>query len=328
MPWSNLSESTYEQSMNLNHLAIFHAVAETGSVSRGAARLFISQPAVSKQLSEFESALGTPLFDRLPRGMRLTEAGQVLYAHSRQLFAIQARADQALRELADLEAGRLAIGASTSISAYLLPEALSRFHLRHPGIELRLESGNTEEVQQRLREGALDIGLTEGFVEANDLTADTFHEDELVVIASPFSPYAATPLVTAARLVEYPLILREAGSGTRAVLERALRQAGLPLPSPMMTLDNTETIKRVVAAGAGVAVVSRLAISAEVATGSLIALFLADLVLRRPLHRLRLRGKHEGRAVDEFLRILQSTLDGGEALTPQPPLPLRWGEGE
>ena len=105
--------------MNLNHLAIFHAVAREGSITLGAERLHISQPAVSKQLQELEKSLGTLLFDRLPRGVRLTETGELLESYARRLFGLEAEAESALAEMRGLERGRLAVGASMTIGGYI-----------------------------------------------------------------------------------------------------------------------------------------------------------------------------------------------------------------
>jgi DNA-binding transcriptional LysR family regulator len=125
--------------MNLNHLAIFHSVAKAESISRGADRLMISQPAVSKQLSQFERSLGVRLLDRIPRGVRLTEAGRVLSEYAARLFAIESEAETALGELAGLRRGRLRLGASTTIGVYLLPEIFVRFRTDYPLIHASLD---------------------------------------------------------------------------------------------------------------------------------------------------------------------------------------------
>jgi DNA-binding transcriptional LysR family regulator len=288
--------------MNLNHLNIFYAVAEQGSVSKGAERLHISQPAVSKQLAEFERALGAPLFDRLPRGIRLTEAGRLLQNYARRLFAVEAEAERSLRELRGLERGRLAIGASTSIGAYLLPSALTAFYRAYPGIEVHLEIDNTEKIQKLLEVGALDIGFTEGFIHSEALEASVFQEDELVFIAAPdYAQRLAEPL-TLEQLCAEPFLMRERGSGTREVIEEALQQHGLALPRPIMTMGNTEAIKRVVAESIGIAIVSRLTIQSEVREGRLIVLEVPGFTLRRPLHQLKVRGTDGPAAVRAFLK--------------------------
>ena len=159
---------TYCYGMNLNHLAIFLAVAESGSIGGGAVRLHISQPAVSKQLKEFEHTLGLPLFDRLPKGVRLTAAGEQLLVFARRVAAAEGAAEQTLAELRGLHAGRLAIGASTTIGNYLLPALLAQCRQTWPGIEIALEIANTDVIQHKLLENSLDLGLTEGFVENDD----------------------------------------------------------------------------------------------------------------------------------------------------------------
>lgn len=298
-------ENSYR--MNLNHLAIFHAVALEGSITLGAERLHISQPAVSKQLQELEKHLGLPLFDRLPRGVRLTETGELLESYARRLFGLEAEAEAALAELRGLDRGRLSIGASMTIGGYLLPDVLARFHQKYPGVDLRLEIANTEEVQQRLIEGTLDVGLTEGFLEHPELEAVVFREDEMVVIAPPGHPLLSAAFVSAERVCREPFLVREEGSGTRAVVERAFAERNLAL-RPVMSLGNIEAIKRAVAAGVGIAMVSALTVGLEQEAGTLAVVAVGDLTVRRPLHRLHLRGRHQGRAALAFTVALGQTL--------------------
>ncbi len=290
--------------MNINHLAIFRAVAAECSMSRGADRLCISQPAVSKQIKDLEASLGVTLFDRLPRGLRLTQAGEVLAGHARRLFAVEADAERAIAELKGLVQGRLTVGASLTIGDYLLPQVLGEYRRKHPGIELHLEIANTQVIQQKLRENALDVGLTEGFAEDADLDAEVFGEDELVAVVPPGHPLLEENAVPAARFCAEPFLMRESGSGTREVVERALMQRGIVV-QPAMSLGSTEAIKRGVAAGLGIAIVSKLALELEFSAGLLCPLALSDLSLTRPLHLVRLRGKSEGAAVQAFLNLLR-----------------------
>src|SRR5688572_28144701 len=148
--------------LNLHHLALFLAVAEERSVSRGSERLLVSQPAVSKQLKQLERALGAPLFDRTPRGVRATQAGQLLSGYARRIFGLADEAEQALAELRGLRRGFLSVAAGTTIGVYLLPEVFVRFRQSHPGVRIDLEIEGSERVQQRLLEGAVELGLTEG----------------------------------------------------------------------------------------------------------------------------------------------------------------------
>lgn len=295
--------------MNLNHLAIFHAVALEHSISRGAERLCISQPAASKQLGEFERSLGTHLFDRLPRGVGLTQAGTLLLDYARRLFALEADAEAALAELRGLERGHLAVGASLTIGSYLLPALLADFGQSHPHLTVSVEIANTQTIQAHLHLGTLDIGLTEGFADDAGLQAHVFAHDTLVVIAPPAHPLALASArgapVAPAQLADLPFVAREAGSGTRAVVEQEFARLGLAL-TPRLSLGSIEAVKRAVSAGAGVAIVSALAVQSEHAAGTLALVPLDGLALRRPLHRLSLRGKHPSRVSQAFAEALRA----------------------
>jgi DNA-binding transcriptional LysR family regulator len=294
--------------MNLNHLALFHAVAQQGSVSKGAELLHISQPAVSKQLAEFEKAIGSRLFDRGPKGVRLTEAGSLLHSYSLRLFQLEQEAERALHELRGIERGRLSLGASTSIGAYLLPSVLAKFHRAYPGIEVSLIIGNTESVQKDLEDGRIDLGFTEGVMHSHNLLAGIFHEDELVIIAAPQHPLVQeTRPLTIKRVCREPFLVREPGSGTREVIEEALQSRQISL-QPSMTLGNTEAIKRAVAAGIGVALVSRLTVQHEVGSGQLSIVPVSDFSLHRSLHQVQVRGRHQSLAVKAFLKTLQEAM--------------------
>lgn len=293
--------------INKNHLALFQAVAETGSFSRGAERLYISQPAVSKQVAELETAIGSRLFERVPKGVRLTEAGALLLGYAQQLTRLEDEAAQAMAELQSLDRGRLRIGASLTVGAYVLPEVLGAFRLQYPKIELSLEMANTETISQWVRQGAVDLGLTEGLVSDSALEVRMFLEDELVAIAPPGHPILQEENVTAARLCREPFLLREPGSGTRAVVEDAFARLGLAL-QPVMSLGSIEAIKRAVAAGAGLAIVSRLALMLEIEMGRLRMIPLSDLTIRRSLHHVYRRGAHETRAAAAFRQLLPRSL--------------------
>ncbi len=330
--------------MNLNHLAIFHAVALTGGVGSGAARLHISQSAVSKQLADFENHLGAVLFDRLPRGVRLTEAGRLLLGYANRIFSLETEAEQVLGDLHALRRGRVSIGASRTIGGYLLPAILAQFNRLHPDIELTLEVANTAAIQTMLIDGAIDVGFTEGLSRSEALEFSVMAEDELVLIAAPGAElalaraHASMPADTAAKksartpastrvratarkpaaalavsaLHGLPLLMREPGSGTRAVMEQALATHGV-VPRSAMTLASTEAIKRMVAAGMGYAFVSALAVSTEVEMGLLTIVPIKGLRIRRPLHQLELKGSWTSPAVTAFLQFMCQNADSYRA---------------
>ena len=293
--------------MNRNHLALFHAVAQAGSISRGAARARVSQPAVSKQVAELEDALGIRLLERLPRGCRLTEAGRILEDYAQRWNALENDAARAIEEYRGLKRGRLAIGASQTIGGYLLPGMIAEFHRRFPEIELQLEIGNTEHVQRLLLAGAVELGLTEGTLESEELESTVFFKDELVAIAPVGHPLLKKKPVTVRDLCREPFILREEGSGTRAVMERTLRRQGLKI-KPLLSLVSPEAIKNLVVAGMGLSIVSRLMVTLELQAGSLGVIPLKDLTIPRPLHWQRVRGRSQSPALAQFQEVLQSQI--------------------
>lgn len=293
--------------MNLHHLQVFYAVTQSGSISKASERLYISQPAVSRQVKALEEALGMHLLDRLPRGVRLTGAGQLLAEYASRLFALEARAESELNRMRSLEAGRLSLGASTTIGNYLLPPVLARFRERHPGVEIWMEIGNTVHIQRHLLADRIDLGFTEGFVEDEELEAEVFMHDDLVVIAPADHPLAGRGPLPLAELCHQPCVMREPGSGTRAVLERTLGQRGVK-SKPHMTLGSPEAVKRAVQAGAGLAVASYFTVSAELATGALVRIPVADAVFQRPLHRVQHRHRRMGPAVSAFMTLLAETV--------------------
>jgi DNA-binding transcriptional LysR family regulator len=294
--------------INLAHLAVFHAVASEGSVSRGAERLMVSQPAVSKQLRQLERSLGASLFDRLPKGVRPTAAGELLAGYARRIFALEAEAAEALAELRGMRRGSISVGASTTIGVYLLPEIFVRYRRAYPDVRMHMEVANSEVIRRRLVEGAIDVGLTEGIVEGDELDSTVFLRDELVPIAAPGHPLARRKRpVPAATLCREPFVVRETGSGTKSVVERALAERGLSV-TPVMSLGSTEAIKRAVAAGVGVAIVSRLTVQQELQLGRLVVLRVPDLPINRPLHRLTLRGRQPSQAVAAFMKMLAGAL--------------------
>ncbi|MGB0954955.1 MAG: LysR family transcriptional regulator [Panacagrimonas sp.] len=294
--------------MNLKHLAIFRAVAQTGSVSGGAARLFISQSAVSKQLADFEAALGLPLFDRLPRGVRLTQAGRVLLGHANRLFAVEAQASRALADLKGLASGNIAIGASRTIGSYLLPQRLANFHSAYPGIALQLRVDNSQIVEQLLVDGEIDLAFTEGPGQHEQLQYRAFMQDALVLIANPDHAYAHAGEIRLKQLTQVPILMHEPGSGTRDVTEKQLMAKGVQV-RPVMTLASTEAIKQTVAAGAGLAFISALSIDQELRNRTLKVVRIKQFSITRPLYQVRLKSLAPSPANKAFLTLFSAQDD-------------------
>lgn len=184
---------------------------------------------------------------------------------------------------------------------------LIRFHQKYPGIELNLEIANTKVIQAALMSGALEIGFTEGMIESDELETRVFQQDELVAIAPTGHRLLSKKSVTARELCREPFIMREKGSGTRAVVEMALSRKGVSV-EPIMSLGSTEAIKRAVVAGVGVSIVSKLTIGMELKARLLGVVAVRDLAIKRPLHQQKFRSRSVSHPVKEFLRFLAEPL--------------------
>jgi DNA-binding transcriptional LysR family regulator len=268
--------------MTIRQLEVFLAVARAQSFSRAAERIHLSQPTMSEHTRELERELGVTLFARRNRAVTLTEAGRIFEDYATRVVAMLSAARHALAELDGLRRGSLMIGASTTPGTYVLPALIARFRAQHPGISVSLHIGNSRHVEQRLRDGEVDVAVIGGhMLDHGERCVAAGIVDELQLVVPPAHPFG--PRVSRARLAREPLLIREEGSATRQVTERALRQVGVAC-QPSMELDHTETIKRAVMAGLGVAFVSRYAIADELRARRLRSVVVDRLTIRRHFH--------------------------------------------
>ncbi len=264
-------------------LETFRIVASVGKITAASQQLHLSQPAVTAQLRQLEEQVGRPLFVRGARGVILTDAGRELNDYAQRVHRLLEDAESAMQRPGTLEATELALAASTTIASYLLPSLLASFLRRHPGMGVRLEVGNTEQVLGWLRDGKVPLGLVEGHARAGGLHLERFVGEELVAVVAAEAPAALLRVRKPADLANVPIIWREPGSGTRAVVERALKQAGARRGSHAgdLQLGGTEAIKAAVALGLGVGILSRWSIQSELALGRLRVLPIRGLTIER-----------------------------------------------
>lgn len=274
--------------ITLRQLEIFLAVARTEHVTEAAKELHLSQSAVSAALAELTDQLGGPLFDREgrrivrnARGRRLQEEAADLLQRAHDLQR-GFRGDREVR-------GRLRVGASSTIGMYLLPEQIARFAAANDGVDVDLEIGNSAAIEDKLVARALDLGFIEGPSQRAELVAVPWRVDELAVFVRKGDPLAKRRRRLAVRdLAALRWVSREAGSGTRAVFEAALR-AHEQQVAPAVTMGHSEAVKAAVRAGLGVGCLSTLAIRAELASGAFVRLRVDGLDLTRRLWRLSRR---------------------------------------
>ncbi len=289
--------------LNLTLLRSFYAVVEAGSVSQAARVGFTSQPGLSKAVRELEKQVGVPLLERGARGSQATPAGVELFEYARAIFALEARAEDAIKAHKTLSATTLSIGASTTIATYILPPLLARFHARHPGVDFSLARGNSREVEARLALYELDVALIVGAPHDEQLHKTIWRSDQIVGICAHNHPLATREMVYPDELAHYSWVTREAGSGTRQIVDHALRPYGLDSANGL-EFGGCEALKQAVAAGLGIGFVSRQAAEDQIALGKLKVFRVAEIEIRSPLYLLHLPNRPlspAARAFEEFL---------------------------
>jgi DNA-binding transcriptional LysR family regulator len=292
--------------VTLRQLEVFLAIVRAHSYRQAAEALHTSQPGLSQHVRELEAELGVRLFDRLSRGVAPTEAGRLLEERAKRVFATLTDIREVLGELQGLKRGSLLVGASTTPGIYVLPAVIGEFRCRYPGIDLRLRIGNSRVIEEAIRAHEVDLGIVggHGLAPGEECLAAGL-ADELILIVSPRHRWARHREIAPADLVGEPLLVREEGSATRRVTERALEQAGVGW-RVSMELGHTEAIKQAVMAGLGVAFVSVHAVRGEVASRRLAAIRLRRLRIQRHFHVIH----SEARTLTVGARALVTMLSG------------------
>ena len=252
-------------------LKVFHSVARNLSFTKAARELFISQPAVSKNIRELEMQYKVALFERNGPHIRLTEAGKWLLQHVELIREAYDCLEKNMNSFAGYSAGEILLGASTTIAQYVLPPVLSAFIRKYPNIKLSLLNGNSSDIEQALRDGRISLGFVEGNARQKDLRYMHFLDDELVAVVRSGSPLAQCDEIEPDALRQIPVVLRENGSGTLDVLEESLKHCGIKLSDLkiLMQLGSTESIKRFLETADALGFVSIRAVDRELKVGQL-----------------------------------------------------------
>jgi DNA-binding transcriptional LysR family regulator len=261
---------------------VFRTVAHHLNFSRAAEELFLTQPAVTQQVKALEDEIGVPLFDRSGGRITLTAGGKVLLPFADKMKALSDQAFSAVAEASGQQAGELAIGASQTIGQYLLPNFVAGFAKAYPRIRVIVRSGNTEAMLDALLAHEVHLALIEGLNQRKDLNIEPFLQDHMVLVVPPSHEWADHEVEVDA-LKQQPLLMREFGSGSRRVVEKAIVAAGLQKKDMkiQMELDSTEGLLSAVEAGLGVTFVSRWAVRNQLSLGTLKIARLRGLNLSR-----------------------------------------------
>jgi DNA-binding transcriptional LysR family regulator len=244
--------------MTLDQLRVFVAIAERGHVTRAAEALHMAQSAASAAIASLEARHGIKLFHRVGRGIELTGAGRLFLGEAKAVLARAELASLTLEELAGRKRGRLSIEASQTIASYWLPRHLVAFHGAFPGIEIRSGVGNTAQVAFAVHEGRAELGFVEGDVEDSLLASRVVARDQLVIVVGREHPWASLGRLEAAALADAEWVLREPGSGTRAMFESAIGGFGISASrlNVVLELPSNEAVRGAVEAGLGATAIS------------------------------------------------------------------------
>jgi DNA-binding transcriptional LysR family regulator len=286
-----------------SRLRAFAAVAREGSFSRAAERLYVSQPAISKHVASLEAKVGTQLVVRNRRGASLTPAGEVLADYVLRAEALIANASRALLAGGDAQVGTLALAASGIPGTYLLPPVLARFHEQHPGVELDFRVSTSAGALELVRAHAVELALVGGMIVPPELESEPLVEDD-VVLVGPAS-FGGRRL-RAGDLADLTWISREEGSATRQAVESARWQIGLRSVRTL-ELPSWEAVKLTVASGAGIAAISRVALTNELSTGALAILDVPRWRLQRTISVLTARDVPLTPPAESFMRLLRQS---------------------
>ncbi|MBT2968671.1 MAG: LysR family transcriptional regulator [gamma proteobacterium symbiont of Ctena orbiculata] len=282
-------------------LQVFHTVARLLSFTKAAETLHMTQPAVTFQVRQLEEYFNTRLFDRTHNRISLTEAGERVYEYADRIFDLYADMENSVREMTGEIRGALTIGASTTIAEYMLPALLGDFGARFPEVTIHLRVSNSEGIVSMVENNTIDLGVVEAPVGNKNLVVEMCREDHLVAIVPPSHDLAELESVEIGRLIEYPFICREEGSGTREVINEYLETNSCDSALNIsMELGSPEAVKGAVEAGMGVSVVSRATIQKELKLDTLRAINL-EPKLERPFSFVHQKQKFRLRAMEELL---------------------------
>lgn len=277
-------------------LKVFRSVAENLSFTKASQELFISQPAISKHIRELEREYDTRLFDRMGNSIRLTVAGKLMLDHANRILEDYRNLDYDVRALQQKTEGELRISASTTISQYVIPEILAAFCKRYPKAKISMLSGNSREIETALLADKIDLGMVEGVIRQPQLKYMPFMKDRLVAIVRSDGPWARRESISLNELQRIPVVLREQGSGTLDVFERALRSYKLGLNDLRveMYLGSTEGIKQFVKSSDCMGIVSVCSVKEEILDGTFKTVKVQGLDLSRELVFVEKQGESAG----------------------------------
>ncbi len=294
--------------LNLHQLATFQVVAKHCSFVRAAEELHFSQPAVSAQIRHLEKSLGVKLFDQIGRKTHLTRAGEELFLYSQKIFSVIDETLEIMEALRSPYYGRLDVGADTTVGSYVVPGLLGKFHQTYPQVEISLQVLNRLMLIDALMNNRVEMAVMGIVPDDMPVEIEPLAYNTLVLVAAPTHRLAGIKNVPIEELGREHFLLREPGSGTRAALEGALGDAGVPL-HVSMEVGNNSAIKQGVAAGLGIALISQVALDMELETNRLVILDVEGFPIIRQWRLVHVKDKYLSATAKAFKSFLLQHAD-------------------
>jgi DNA-binding transcriptional LysR family regulator len=295
--------------MDLRALEVFCKIVELRSFSRAAEAVHLTQPTVSGHIKTLETELELRLFDRAGRTVTPTRAGELLHSYARRLLALRDETLQAINEHKGGLKGHLTVGGSSIPGAYILPPLVAAFKRAHPDVTMTLHVIDSREIVRGVIEGIYEVGMVGARFEEGRVHYKPFTHDELVLAVPAGHPWAGRGTVRLSELAGQSFIMRERGSGTRKVMERALGDHDVDPGSLRVVLEVTgnEAVRQALRAGAGIAVISRRAIEDDIRCKTVTALRIHGVKLLRDFFLVTHRSRSRSPLGNAFLSFLQQS---------------------
>ena len=294
--------------MDFDHLITFLEIAKQGSFSRAGQKLYRSQPAVSAQVRQLEEEYGQKLFDRVGKSVRLTVAGEALLDYANKLLTLRNESLRAVADQAATPRGTLAVGANEATCLYVLPDIFAEYSRRFPGVQISIYRNFSHKVLEKVEDGTVDVGIVTLPVKSPSLRVHTIWRDHLVLMTNPSNPLASHKTVRTSEIAEQPLIFPKTGF-MRQVLDKQFR----PFRSHLritMELPSIGMIKRFVAAGLGVSIISQSFAQDEVRAGQAKLIPISDMDVWRELGLVYRRDRTLPRSASAFVALVRHGAGG------------------
>jgi DNA-binding transcriptional LysR family regulator len=290
--------------VHVEFLQTFVEVARQGNVTRAAEELYLSQPSVSGRIHALEGELGEQLLVRTSRGVRLTDAGREFLPHAERAVRAFLEGQAALRDLKEVRAGNLELGASPAVSTYFLPQVLMRYAAMYPRVRVSVRTGHSEQVLELVLSDQVQIGMVRA-LHHPDIEVHPCFEDELLLVVHPAHSFRARGSVSLNEVASEGLVLFDRASSYYQMTRALFLDSGI-VPSTVMELDNIEAAKKMVEHGMGVALLPKQAVQREVALGTLTVVPMADApTIHRKVVAIHKRGPGLGGPGTAFLDVLR-----------------------